>query len=138
MKRSLFILGIIFLASICFAKAQIVVIVGKNSSNTASKDEVKKMYSGSLSSWKTGTKAVLIDQPENQAGKEFYSKLLNTTPIQIRATLLKLVLSGQIPAPIKTNSDSEVKKLVSNNPNAIGYINASSVDESVTVLFKLE
>lgn len=128
----------IFVINTVQVKAQVAVVVAKNTQNTASIDDVKKMFSGTSTTWKSGAKVILIDQPKATIGDTFFDKLLGIPANKARAAILKLVLSGQTTAPIKANNDDDVKKQLSDNPNAIGFISPSSVDGNVKVLFTLE
>jgi len=68
----------------------------------------------------------------------FYDKYLGKSVSQVRVQWTKLVLSGQATAPVKALSDEDVKKSVSGNANALGYISTKSLDSSVKELFKIE
>ena len=48
----------------------------------------------------------------------------------------QMMFSGQSLPPKQVASDDEMKKMVSANVNAIGYIKASSLDDSVKVVIK--
>ena len=50
----------------------------------------------------------------------------------------RLVFSGKATPPKEVGNSAEVKKLVSANPNTIGYIEKSAVDASVKVVFSAD
>jgi ABC-type phosphate transport system substrate-binding protein len=76
-----------------------------------------------------------VEQPENSAVRaEFYKKVLEKEPAQVKAIWSKLLFTGKAKAPVEAKSSAEVKKLVSSMPNAIGYIEKSEVDGSVKVV----
>lgn len=114
--------------------SQVAVVVGKNSSNVVADDEIKKIFNGVVTSWKSGQKVKLLQQPDPEINNIFYTKFMSSTTNQNKAQILKLVLSGQIMAPIKCNSDDEIKKLLNSDNNTIGFINVTAVDASVKVL----
>jgi len=118
--------------------AQISVVVSKSSQQTISKNDAKQVFAGSKTTWSNGNKVQVVDQSETEVGKMFYDKYLGKSVSQVRVQWTKLVLSGQATAPIKASSDEEVKKNVSGNANALGYISTKSLDSSVKELFKIE
>jgi ABC-type phosphate transport system substrate-binding protein len=78
---------------------------------------------------------VPVEQPENSAIRaEFYKKVLEKEPAQVQAIWSKIVFTGKGKPPKEAKSSAEVKKVVSESPNAIGYIEKSAVDDSVKVV----
>lgn len=76
-----------------------------------------------------------VEQPENSAIRaEFYKKVLEKSPAQVEAIWSKLLFTGKIKAPKECKSSAEVKKTVSENVNAIGYIEKAVVDDTVKVI----
>ncbi|MRV73369.1 hypothetical protein GJ700_16785 [Duganella sp. FT92W] len=76
-----------------------------------------------------------VEQPENSAIRaEFYKKVLEKSPAQVEAIWSKLLFTGKIKAPKECKSSAEVKKTVSENVNAIGYIEKAAVDDTVKVI----
>lgn len=76
-----------------------------------------------------------IEQPENSAIRaEFYKKVLEKEPAQVQAIWSKIVFTGKGKPPKEAKSSAEVKKAVSETPNAIGYIEKSAVDDSIKVI----
>ena len=54
----------------------------------------------------------------------------------VKAVWAQLVFSGRALPPKQAASDDEVKKLVAANKSAIGYVKASSLDDSVKAVIK--
>jgi ABC-type phosphate transport system substrate-binding protein len=78
---------------------------------------------------------VPVEQPENSPIRaEFYKKVLEKEPAQVQAIWSKIVFTGKGKPPKEAKSSAEVKKVVSESPNAIGYIEKSAVDDSVKVV----
>jgi ABC-type phosphate transport system substrate-binding protein len=76
-----------------------------------------------------------VEQPESAPIRsEFYKKVLEKEPAQVKAIWSKLLFTGKVKAPQEGKSSAEVKKLVSQSTNAIGYIEKSEVDDSVKVV----
>ncbi|MFZ6750481.1 hypothetical protein [Undibacterium sp. Ren11W] len=65
---------------------------------------------------------------------EFYKKVLEKEPSQVQAIWAKIVFTGKGKPPREYKSSAEVKKAISENVNAIGYIEKSAVDDSVKVI----
>ncbi|HYD79563.1 MAG TPA: hypothetical protein VEC06_07125 [Paucimonas sp.] len=76
-----------------------------------------------------------VEQAENSPLRaEFYKKVLEKEPAQVKAIWAKLLFTGKVKAPQEGKSSAEVKKLVSQSMNAIGYIEKSEVDDTVKVV----
>lgn len=120
------------------AAAQISVVMAKSATAKVTKAEIKEIFSGAKLKWPNGNKIQVIDQPDTEIGKKFYASALGKSANQIRTQWAKLLLSGQAVAPIKCLSDKAVKKAVAGNPNAIGYISAGALDDSVQEILRIE
>lgn len=82
---------------------------------------------------------VPVEQPESSAIRaEFYKKVLEKEPAQVQAIWSKIVFTGKGKPPKEAKSSAEVKKLVSESANAIGYIEKSAVDDSVKVIATIQ
>jgi len=88
--------------------------------------------------WANGNKIQVIDQPETALGKKFYAAVAGKSVNQVRSQWAKLLLSGQAVAPVKCTSDKAVKKAVTANPHAVGYIATGALDDSVQEVLRLE
>lgn len=115
------------------ASAEIVVIVNKD--NPAS-----RMFSEQASQFFLGKSAMFtpVDQAEgSKIRAEFYQKVADKDPAQVKAIWSKLVFTGKATPPKEYKSNAEVKKAVADDPKAIGYIDKSAVDDSVKVILTL-
>lgn len=116
--------------------AQISVVVSKSSDHSLTDAQIIAVFAGDVTTWDSGAKITIVDQPDSETGKAFYSKFLGESLSKLRVKWTKLVLSGEAVAPQKVNDDSGVKQKIADNPNAIGYISSSSVDGSVKVIYQ--
>jgi ABC-type phosphate transport system substrate-binding protein len=134
------IIAIAFLviATAWTAEAQISIIVAKSSPQKAGPGELKQIFSGAKVAWPSGSKILVVDQPETDAGKTFYGKFVEKSFTQVRTQWMKLVLSGQATAPLKCADDAAVKKAVAENPGAVGYILSSALDATVKEIGRVE
>jgi ABC-type phosphate transport system substrate-binding protein len=116
------------------ASAEIVVIVNKD--NPAS-----RMFSEQASQFFLGKSAMFtpIDQAEgSKIRADFYQKVADKDPAQVKAIWSKLVFTGKATPPKEFKSNAEVKKAVAEDPKAIGYIDKSAVDDSVKVILTVQ
>jgi len=114
-----------------------VVIVNKGNSNAVDKAFVAKVFTGEAKNWPDGGPVFSIDQAESTAVRaDFYRGLLGKSSANMKALWAQNIFSGKGLPPKVVDPDLEVKKIVSSNKNAIGYIKASSVDDTIKVVAK--
>ena len=132
MKRSLPLIAqaLLLMAIAAPASAELVIIV--NPQNPAT-----RMFPSQAAQFFLGGSVLFtpVEQPEaSPIRAEFYKKVLEKEPAQVQAIWSKIVFTGKGKPPKECKSSAEVKKVVSENVNAIGYIEKSAVDDSVKVI----
>ena len=112
------------------ALADVVIVVNpKNPVANMTPEQVAQYFLGK------STTFTPVDQPENSPIRaEFYKKVADKEPSQVKAIWSKLVFTGKGTLPKEYGSSAEVKKAVASDLNAIGYIEKSSVDATVKVI----
>jgi len=65
---------------------------------------------------------------------EFYQKVLDKDPSQVKAIWTKLVFTGKGVAPKTFGSPAELKKALASDVDAVGFLPKSQVDDSVKVV----
>ena len=117
--------------------ADVVAVVSAKSSVTAlSMSQLADIFLGKTNRFPDGTQATPVDQAEGSAARdEFYDKIVGKTAAQIKAYWSKIIFTGRGQPPPTVSSASEMKKRVSENPAAIGYLDSSMVDDSLRVVF---
>lgn len=120
-------------------QAGIAVIVNPNLPESQLSDsDVKRIFLGKDTAFPGGEEAIPI---ENNNASDLYAmfhqKVTRKSPKQLRAYWAKLTFTGKGVPPREVSSE-EVKKLVANNQNIIGYIDTSAVDDSVKVVFTVD
>jgi ABC-type phosphate transport system substrate-binding protein len=113
--------------------AETVVIVNKDNPAT-------RMFSEQASQFFLGKSAMFtpIDQAEgSKIRADFYQKIADKDPAQVKAIWSKLVFTGKATPPKEFKSNAEVKKAVADDPKAIGYIDKSAADDSVKIILTL-
>jgi ABC-type phosphate transport system substrate-binding protein len=114
---------------------EVVVVVNKDNPNPVDIAYIVKIYSGALRAWPDGSPVTALDQPEDaEIRSQFSQKVLNRSVANMRAVWSQNVFTGKGLPPRVVAPDAEVKRLISSNRNAVGYILASQVDASVKVV----
>jgi ABC-type phosphate transport system substrate-binding protein len=113
----------------------VVIVINKDNPNTIDMAYVAKIYSGALRAWPDGAPVVALDQAEDtEVRVQFSAKVLNRSVANMKAIWSQNVFSGKGLPPRVVGVDGDVKRIISTNKNAIGYVLASQVDPSVKVL----
>jgi ABC-type phosphate transport system substrate-binding protein len=118
------------------AAQDVVAVVSARSPVTSlSQAQVADIFLGKTSRFPDGTQAVPIDLIEDSPARErFYAQFAGKSPAQVKAHWSKIIFTGRGQPPRQASTGPEAKKLIADNPNAIGYIDQSLVDNSVRVL----
>jgi ABC-type phosphate transport system substrate-binding protein len=115
----------------------VVIVVNKDNANAIDLAYVAKIYSGAVRSWPDGTPVVALDLPEDSDVRtQFCAKVLNRSVANMKAIWSQNVFSGKGLPPKVVGLDSDVKRAILSNKNAIGYMLASQVDLTVKVLVR--
>ncbi len=133
------ILASIMLSLNCSAaEADVVAVVSaKNPACMLSRQQVTDIFLGKTARLPNGAIAVPIDQPDGSAERnEFYSRFADKSEAQIRAYWASLVFTGRGRPPQEAQDDADMKVLLVNDPNAIGYIERDKVDDRVKICSK--
>jgi ABC-type phosphate transport system substrate-binding protein len=132
----LLIAAITGLANPAFAGG-VVVIVNKANNNAVDKNLVVQIYNGQFKQWPSGGAVESLVLPDdNPMTKSFCEDVLGRKVAHMKLKWSQMMFSGQALPPKQIASDEDVKKEVSNNVSAIGFIQASSLDDSVKAVIK--
>lgn len=133
------IITISLLCIVTIAKADIAVIVHPSSTvSSLSNEEIKRIFLGKIQSFPNGKMAVPINQDVDSPVRQVFNKVVcKKSKSQYKAYWSKLLFTGKGTPPADVGDSIEVKQLVSQNPNFIGYVDASVVDNSVRVVFSI-
>jgi ABC-type phosphate transport system substrate-binding protein len=115
------------------AWAELVVVVNaKSSTANLTQEQVSQVFLGNSSAFKP------VDQADGSPIRnEFYKKVADKEPSQVKAIWSKLVFTGKGKPPKEYPSGAEVKKAIEADPTAIGYIDKSEVDGGVKVVLSI-
>lgn len=113
----------------------VAVVSAKSPVTSLNASQVADIFLGKTSRFPDGSEAVPIDQAEESRARDrFYAAFTGKSPAQVKAHWAKIIFTGRGQPPRQVSNSAEARKLVAVNPNAIGYIDASLVDDSVRVL----
>ena len=100
-------------------------------------EQTTKIFLGKVVTFPNGQAAVPIDQPEGTAVRdEFYARVAHKNPSQLTAYWAKVIFTGDGRPPNLLADSEAVRKAISRNPNAIGYIEKSAVNRSLRVVLE--
>jgi len=120
------------------AQADVVAVVSANSTvTTLSKNQVADIFLGKTTRFPDGSVVVPIDQAEGTLERnEFYIRFTGKSAAQIKAHWSKIIFTGRGQPPKALANGIQIRKLLAQNPHAIGYIERNMVDGSVKVLLQ--
>lgn len=122
-------------AACAFAADDIVVIIHKDNPHAVDKDYVVAIYTGRTKGWPDGSPVFPLDQGESSTARTaFYASVVGRSQANMQALWAQNIFAGKGLPPKVATPDAEMKRIVSTNRNAIGYIRASEVDGTVKVL----
>jgi ABC-type phosphate transport system substrate-binding protein len=117
------------------SRAELVVVTGANSPVILSKSQISDVFLGKVTSLPDGRSVIPVDQPESSPLRDqFYLKVANRSAAQAKAQWAKLYFTGRGVPPREGRDTSDIKKILNSTPGAIGYIDQSSLDDSVKVI----
>ena len=113
----------------------VAVVSAKSPVTVLTSSQVADIFLGKSSRFPDGTQATPIDLVEDSPVRDrFYAQYTGKSAAQVKAHWSKIIFTGRGQPPRQAANSREAKKLVAENPNAIGYIDASQVDATVRVL----
>jgi ABC-type phosphate transport system substrate-binding protein len=119
--------------------ASVLVISNPKNELKLSKDEIKNIFLGKKKTFPDGNAAKPVDQTEDlPVRQEFYLKLADKTPAEIKAYWSDLIFSGYGSPPKSVGDNGAVKKFVQENENAVGYIDSKFLDSTVKTVLDLK
>jgi len=137
MKILTIILVVIFLSFSASTNAEVAIVVHPSNADSIDNKMLARIFLGKIKKFPSGAEVIPVNQASGSAPTgEFNQKVLNKSASQLKSYWSKLVFTGKGSPPKEVADDAAVISLVSANPNTIGYIDASAVNDSVKVLAK--
>ena len=121
------------------ASAEVVVVVSaKSTVSGLSDNQVANIFLGKASRLPNGDRAVPVDQSDGTRTRdEFYQKLVGKSPAQVKAHWSKAIFTGKGQPPKEVGDSKATRRAVAGNPDFIGYIDSSAIDQSVKAVLLL-
>jgi hypothetical protein len=135
MNKFLFTVVSCLLAYSSGATAGVVVVSKSSPLVPINTDLARRVFLGMQRTIDDRTVTVIF-QRDGAAREEFNTKVLGKTDSELTAYMAARIFTGRAVAPLEVGNDDDVKRTLSNNAGAIGYISDKAVDDSVRVLVK--
>lgn len=128
--------GMALLAPVPAARAEVVPVVSAKSTVTVlSNVQLVDIFLGKQSRFPNGEPAMPIDQAEgSDARDEFYMHYAAQSPAQLKAYWSKLIFTGKAQPPRQAGSIDKLRKALTDNPHAIGYLQRHEVDTYLRIV----
>lgn len=119
---------------------EIVVIVNNTNPGTLlTSREVSDIFLGRRRTFPSGEPVLVLEQERDSfLRREFFKRLNGMTLKRLNAYWARLQFSGQVQPPPVMPDSKRVIEAVGDNADAIGYVNSSSVDDSVRIVLRLK
>lgn len=131
------VLAALFCANVAMAEVAVIVNSGSGVSSMSDSD-VKRIFLGK-SKKVGGAKAAPVDTTEGGAARDaFYSKVVGKNSAQLKSYWSTMIFSGKGTPPKEVSSDADVVAYVAKTKGAIGYVDASAANGSVTTVLKVK
>ncbi len=134
----IFCIVAILCCDLAAAESPLVVIVHRSRHSPISVEEVARIFLKKQRYWKDGAPVVPINREARSASRRVFEQYFL---VRVRSDLVaywnEQYFHGVFP-PATLESDEAVKRYVGADSNAIGYIAADLVDDSVRVVHRLD
>jgi ABC-type phosphate transport system substrate-binding protein len=130
-------LTVVLLAAATYAEDTVAVVVHPTRTVTMSREEVARIYLKKQRYWSDGEPIVVINRESGCVTRQvFTERVFGGDSAWLVGYWNERYFEGVFP-PATLSSGAAVKKFVASERNAIGYIDATDVDESVKVVLPL-
>jgi len=136
--RKIFLMAFLLIFTAC-SYAQVAVIANKSvSDNSINSAKLTDIYFLRAKTWSNGQGIVAFTiKSDNSASEKFYSAI-GKADTEMKKMWMKLQLTGEGMAPDALGSDDEMINKIASTSGAIGYIDASKVNDKVKVLLTIK
>ncbi len=117
------------------SQADVSVIANKGISvDSITTKQAKKLWLGKLKKL-SGIRVTVMDQPaDKKVSEDFYLNVVKKKPSQLKAYWAKISFTGKGYPPKKLKDDAAIINWVANTPGALGYVDSTTVNDSVKLL----
>lgn len=142
MKKILCLLfSSLLFAGTVYADGKVAVIVNSANTQALSKLDIKNIYSDIVTTWENGKTISVYNLPlKSPAREEFSRGVLKMSASSAEMELNNLKITNRMKNPQKEKREKLVVSIVARNPDAVGYVSASLVENKtgIRVLFELD
>src|SRR3954466_4475346 len=125
LKRLLAGLALAALSSAALGQDAVPVRAARSPIASLDAAQVADIFLGKTSRFPDGSIAMPVDQGEDSPVRDrFYAQFAGKSPAQVKAYWSKIIFTGRGQPPRQAADSTEVKRIVSDNPHAIGYIDS--------------
>lgn len=136
MSRLIF--AILLALPLSLAQAQMVVVGGPRTLiPDLSREQAEQLYLGRARALPDGMPVSLADLPAGPSRDLFYAQLTGKNPSQVRAHWSRMVFTGRALPPREVTDADQLRALLAEDPNLIGYLPAADADRRVKILLRL-
>ena len=115
---------------------ELVVITHPSRAIAIDADDLRRIFLKQRRFWPDGAAIVPVNQEDGVLREIFDRDVLQSEPARLAVYWDRRYFEGVFP-PITLASDEAIRRYVAAKPNAIGYVDARAVDESVHAAFRL-
>lgn len=126
----------LYLGTMLFAWADPAVIVNPKMTARITTSDVRNIFLGNTQSFPDGSIAIPVALKNGKVRADFFAQTLGKTETQYKAIWSRLMFTGTGQPPRELDTEDEIKKLISLNPNIIGFIDTTKLDQSVREVAK--
>ena len=140
MKKLIYVCTAILLGGLSVGSLAEIAVIVNPASGIASltEDDISRIFLGKAKAFPNGSSAVPVNQDEGAPARDkFNEAVCKKNSSQYKAYWSQLVFTGKGTPPKDGGNDAAVKTLVAANPAMVGYVDASAVDASVKVVYKI-
>jgi ABC-type phosphate transport system substrate-binding protein len=138
MYRSIVMAALLAFSSLASA-ADIVVVTSANAGiDSLSRADVQQLFSGKKKEV-AGIRIQPLDQPpSSKVRDEFYQKVLDKNPSQMRAYWARMTFTGKANPPGTVSGSSELGALLGGQAVFVGYLPSDQVSDGMKVLYRVQ
>ena len=139
MKINSLVLSLILFAIAPLAAAEMVVVTRAGSAlSSLSEHDVKRLYLGETKTVNGVAVTILDRSRESEVYEQFYQKILNRSPAQMRSHWARLTFTGRASPPKSVGSAESVRALfATGDDNYVVYMDSGELSANMTVLYTL-
>ena len=106
----------------------VIVVNSGNSATAISKQDCKNIFLGKKTTWSNGASIIFVEPKANsELKKGFNTEYLGMSVAEVQKYWVRETVRGNLPLPQVVGSSDEIIAYISNNRDAIGYLDKADV-----------